>query len=273
MTNRLLFIFSLSLMLLLSACGGQNGNSNSAPPPPEQNTASSQEPAPEAPPPVALPSDEAPPAEESVPEESPAPQQPELLLSLLSEGGLTPEELDTRQLIVAKAVGNEAEFYVFSADENGLWRQDMEPISGHVGKNGVTAEKAEGDKKTPLGLYALPFAFGMEADPGCALEYRAITEESYWVDDSASVFYNQWVEGSENKDWASAEHLCDYPSQYAYGLVVAYNMEPPVPGAGSAIFLHCGDGYTAGCLSVPTEAMREILLWVREKPAILILGE
>ena len=56
---------------------------------------------------------------------------------------------------------------------------------------------------------------------------------------------------------------------------MAYNTEATVPGAGSAIFLHCGDGYTAGCLSVPTEDMKDLLLWVQADcdPMILILGE
>ena len=136
----------------------------------------------------------------------------------------------------------------------------------------MTADKREGDGKTPKGLFTLTTAFGIQPDPGSGLPYRQVTAESYWVDDQNSRFYNQWVEGTGDKDWASAEHLIDYAAQYAYGAVVDHNTDPIVPGSGSAIFLHCGSRPTAGCVSLPRETVVGILKWLspEQTPSILI---
>lgn len=176
------------------------------------------------------------------------------------------------QLVIVEATGAEATVSAYERTEEG-WSAAMEPVAGHVGRKGVTDEKTEGDGKTPTGLYTLTEAFGIQSDPGSGLPYRSVTAESFWVDDPNSKFYNQWVEGTGEKDWSSAEPMGSYTAQYAYGAVVDYNRDPIVPGAGSAIFLHCGNRGTAGCVSVPTETMKWFLCWFapEKEPSILIL--
>lgn len=224
---------------------------------------------PEAPP----PDGETEPPEAEKPAEGVPPAVPEPLAGFLDRAGLTPDGLDAGQLIVAASDGTSASLYGFARDGDGQWSQALGPASGHTGKNGVTASKAEGDKATPSGLYRLPFAFGIQPDPGCALEYRQVTERSRWVDDPDSAFYNQWVEDGGAGDWDSAEHLIDYPVQYAYALAIGYNEDPVVPGAGSAIFLHCGSNPTLGCISTSQETVLQILRWLdpSRSPKILIL--
>lgn len=197
---------------------------------------------------------------------------PELLVELLDKAGYSLEDLGAGQLIVVRSSGNEAAIYAFAKDEIGLWQPSFDEIQGHTGRNSVTSSKAEGDKSTPAGLYTLTQAFGVEADPGSLLPYRQATQDSYWVDDPKSACYNQWVEGTADKDWNSAEHLADYAEAYAYAVVIDYNMSPPVAGKGSAIFLHCGSRATAGCVSVPRSDMLKLLLWLdpAKDPAILI---
>ena len=200
------------------------------------------------------------------------PDQPDLLLQLLEAAGYGLDAVAGEQLIIVSSSGETAELYAFSKDAAGGWSQELGPVSGFVGQGGVTDEKAEGDKKTPAGLFGLTEAFGIQENPGTALPYRQVTADSYWVDDPASAFYNQWVEGTEKQDWSSAEHLLDYTRQYAYGVVVDYNRSPAVPGEGSAIFLHCGERATAGCIAVPEETVVQLLLWLQPAcgPAILI---
>lgn len=194
------------------------------------------------------------------------------LPELLEQAGLELSQVQAGQLVVVESDGANARIYGFETDDSGQWQMALEAVDGHVGKNGVTEEKTEGDKMTPAGLFTLTCAFGVQPDPDCALPYRPVTEDSYWVDDPDSRFYNQWVEGTEEQDWDSAEHLCDYSTPYAYAIVVDYNMEPVVPGAGSAIFLHCGARPTAGCISVPQETVLTLLKWLSPdcRPAILI---
>ncbi|PJM96316.1 L,D-transpeptidase family protein [Streptomyces sp. CB01373] len=117
---------------------------------------------------------------------------------------------------------------------------------------------------TPTGLYRLPFAFGTDAAPGgTRLRYRRVGPDSWWCQDNDSRSYNRWTRPRPADCRAAAsEHLVEYPTQYAHALVVGFNYSRPVRGRGAGIFLHAnGRGATAGCVSVPREAMRRILAW------------
>lgn len=200
------------------------------------------------------------------------PRLPKSLRTALACVGLSREALTGRQLIVVSAEGNDAVVCCFEANEQGFWSQVGDSAAAKVGRNGVSWKKTEGDKTTPAGLFELGFAFGNETPPdGIKMEFRSVTPDSYWVDDSSSQYYNQWVEGAAHQDWASAERLADYPAQYALAVVVRYNMDLPVPGAGSAIFLHCGSNPTLGCIAVAHDKMAEILLWLDQEKAPMIL--
>ena len=203
----------------------------------------------------------------------PQPVLPEELQAALERAGVSAEDIAGRQLIVVCADGNVGQLLRFEADGQLVWTRVGDAVEARVGQNGVSSDKAEGDRKTPQGLFFLGYAFGCEEPPAdIAMGFRRVTPDSYWVDDSASDYYNQWVEGTDYRDWASAEHLADYPTQYALAVVVQYNNDPPQPGAGSAIFLHCGERPTMGCIAIAHDRMAEVLSWLRpeETPMILI---
>jgi L,D-peptidoglycan transpeptidase YkuD (ErfK/YbiS/YcfS/YnhG family) len=202
--------------------------------------------------------------------------QPPLLTQAVLKAGLSFEDLNFSQLVLVSAAGSNAEIYCYDKGRDGLWTFNKTTgyIKGYVGKNGVSSNKSEGDNCTPAGLFGLGYAFGNSAKPATGLEFRAVTKESYWVDDPNSLYYNQWVEGKQNADWHSAEHLSDSKSYYAYAVVVDYNMAPDtVPGKGSAIFLHCKTEPTTGCVAAPQDSILKILKWLSEekKPGILIV--
>jgi L,D-peptidoglycan transpeptidase YkuD (ErfK/YbiS/YcfS/YnhG family) len=121
-----------------------------------------------------------------------------------------------------------------------------------------------GHRHHPTGLYDLPYAFGIEAAPaGTTYPYRPVGEDSWWCQDNGSRSYNRWTEPRPaDCRAAESEHLITYGTQYAHALVVGFNYARPVRGRGAGIFLHVdGRGATAGCVSVPGEAMRRILRW------------
>ena len=191
--------------------------------------------------------------------------------SLLENNGYPLSDLgDSKQLIAVVSSGCSAVVYGFSAGEQG-WQMDF-VSNGCVGTNGVSANSREGISCTPKGLFSLGFAFGTDPLTDLSIPYRQLNENCYWVDDPASPVYNQWQETTEI-NWNSAEHLIDYASSYHYAVVVNYNCDPVVPGAGSAIFLHCtaGASSTAGCIAVPDSQMWDILHWLREEDLPLIL--
>ncbi|EFL30934.1 secreted protein [Streptomyces viridochromogenes DSM 40736] len=124
--------------------------------------------------------------------------------------------------------------------------------------------RRQGTDTTPTGLYDLPFAFGIDAAPrGTAFTYRRVRWDSWWCQDNASRSYNRWTEPrAADCRAAESEHLISYGERYAHALVVGFNYERPVRERGAGIFLHVnGRGATAGCVSVPKDAMRRILTW------------
>lgn len=172
------------------------------------------------------------------------------------------------QLVIVGADGTYADVSMHFKDGNGRWHQ-LVSTSGRVGKNGL-GKTREGDKKTPIGLYAFTKAFGNAANPGCALPYTQCDSSFYWVDDGNSRYYNQFVSTHYvKKDWKSAEHISGVGASYNYVLALNYNASN-VRGAGSAIFLHCGTKSTAGCIAVPENSMREIMKNVHSDCYILI---
>ncbi|GGY10391.1 L,D-transpeptidase family protein [Streptomyces djakartensis] len=134
------------------------------------------------------------------------------------------------------------------------------------GVNGLVqgASREQGTNTTPTGLFGLPYAFGIEAAPrGTAYRYRRVHRDSWWCQDNESRSYNRWTEPrAADCRSAESEHLITYGERYAHALVIGFNYRRPVRGRGAGIFLHVhGRGATAGCVSVPKDAMRRILTW------------
>lgn len=126
------------------------------------------------------------------------------------------------------------------------------------------AVRRQGTRTTPTGLYDLPYAFGIAPAPrGTRTPYRPVRRASWWCQDNRSRSYNRWTEPRPaHCRAAESEHLIAYGGAYAHALVVGFNYHRPVRGRGAGIFLHVnGRGATAGCVSVPREAMRALLRW------------
>ncbi|XIE77855.1 L,D-transpeptidase [Streptomyces sp. SBR177] len=171
------------------------------------------------------------------------------------------------QLITAVAAGPSATTGTVTwwDRRGGRWVRAGE-ARARFGANGLVEGKArrQGTSTTPTGLYGLPYAFGTEPRPaGTGYRYRRVTDRSWWCQDNESTAYNRWTEGlPADCRAAESEHLADYDAQYAHALVIGFNYARPVRGRGAGIFLHVnGRGATAGCVSVPAGAMRQILAW------------
>ena len=159
-------------------------------------------------------------------------------------------------------------------DENGVWKQILS-TPGYVGKNGLCldADHAEGCAQTPVGIYHFNKAFGIAADPGCALEYIQVDDDIYWSGDPDDC-YNQMVRLSEHPDLAmdDSEHIVNYEYEYQYCLNISFN-EEGTPGRGSAIFLHClgrAKPYTGGCVAIPEYIMKQVMQNVTEDCVVVI---
>ena len=148
-------------------------------------------------------------------------------------------------------------------------------VSAVIGRNGLAlpGEKKEGDGKTPSGLYLLGPAFGYASSIDTRLQYRVAGNLDFWVDDVKSLQYNQWVNGRPAAD--SFEKMRRRDNLYQYGIVIGYNTNPIIPGAGSAIFMHIWRRYnspTSGCVALNQRYLRKILRWLdRQNQPVIIM--
>ena len=126
-----------------------------------------------------------------------------------------------------------------------------------VGCTGVAAVKKEGDGATPAGIYPLVSGFyraDRMAAPRSGLPMRALSPGDAWVDDPADPDYDRLA---TLRYPAHSEPM--WLDDAVYDLRGdGYNMDPVVPSAGSAIFLHIARpdfSPTAGCIAVERDVL------------------
>ncbi|WP_457256164.1 L,D-transpeptidase family protein [Pedococcus sp. P5_B7] len=172
-----------------------------------------------------------------------------------------PSGVRAAQVVLVTSSGSSATVRACRRTSSGYVR-DLGPFYGHVGRNGVSWSKREGDLKTPAGTYPLRGGFGARANPGLAQGWFRVDSNDVWVDDSQSSLYNTHQRKPVSGRWDSAENLLNTPA-YNYAQVIGYN-ESRTPGKGSAIFFHVDTGGgTAGCVSLPTSSLLAVLQWER----------
>ena len=182
-----------------------------------------------------------------------------------------------KQLFVVACLGMDkttATISMHQRDEAGQWKQILS-TPGFVGLNGLCqdADHREGCAQTPIGVYHFNKAFGIAADPGCAIPYIQADDNTYWSGDPDRQ-YNQMVDIREVPELVmdDSEHIVDYEYQYQYCLNISFN-EEGTPGRGSAIFLHCFGPlkpYTGGCVAIPENLMKQVMQTVREDCVVVI---
>ena len=188
-----------------------------------------------------------------------------------------PAARDANQLFVVAAMAMDrttASVSMHQKDGDGHWKQILS-TPGFVGRNGLCldADHAEGCGQTPVGVYRFNKAFGIAADPGCALPYIRVDDDTYWSGDP-DYHYNEMVDIKDYPQLAmdDSEHIVDYEYQYQYCLNISFN-EDGTPGRGSAIFLHCfgpTKPYTGGCVALPENIMKLVMQNVREDCVVVI---
>lgn len=157
---------------------------------------------------------------------------------------------------------------VFIDEKNiphGIMRFATREFDIRCGKGGaiVESEKREGDMKTPYGQYKLKQVF-YRADkvekPQTILPVTEITKDMGWCDDVNDPQYNRLI----RKPYDASHEDMYRPDDDIYDIVVeiTHNDNPPVPGHGSAVFLHLmrpAKTGTAGCLAFTHENLRYLL--------------
>jgi L,D-peptidoglycan transpeptidase YkuD (ErfK/YbiS/YcfS/YnhG family) len=134
------------------------------------------------------------------------------------------------------------------------------------GRGGVRADKREGDGASPAGTFPLLRLYYRPdrlKSPPTGLPVTPLEANHGWVDEPADPNYNRLVSLPYP---AHHEEMWRTDGLYDLVVLIGYNTDPPVPGRGSAIFLHVARpnfSPTDGCIAVT----REVLL-----PLVGMLG-
>jgi L,D-peptidoglycan transpeptidase YkuD (ErfK/YbiS/YcfS/YnhG family) len=133
-----------------------------------------------------------------------------------------------------------------------------------LGPAGVVAggAKREGDGATPAGRWPMRrvlYRPDRGSPPVTGLPAAAIEPDDGWCDASGDPAYNRLVKLPYP---ASAEAMWRDDGLYDLVVELAYNDDPPVPGLGSAIFLHCARpdfSPTQGCVALARPDLEAVL--------------
>ncbi|MEL6191056.1 MAG: hypothetical protein AAFR66_03365 [Bacteroidota bacterium] len=173
----------------------------------------------------------------------------------------------------------------------GKWKQVKESIPVVVGGAGLAwgrgeeqarfhelegPQKIEGDKRSPAGVFDLPFAFGYaEGEDFTKLEYVHVSNYIQCIEDISSAYYNRVVPDTvADMDWDSSDRMLRKDDLYEWGLMVAHNYPESEAGSGSCIFLHVwrdADHGTLGCTAMDKAFLRELIGWLdpAKKPQLI----
>lgn len=135
-----------------------------------------------------------------------------------------------------------------------------------LGSAGIVRQKREGDSATPAGRYPFRRCFYRQdriSRPRTGLPLSATEPLDGWSDDPRDPDYNGFVRfPDEGQRDYSAERLWREDRIYDLIAVIGHNDDPPVPGAGSAIFMHLarpGFSATEGCIALGLDDLLDLV--------------
>ena len=140
------------------------------------------------------------------------------------------------------------------------------------GLKGLTNNKTEGDKMTPIGTFNIGNLYvrtdkikNLKAN----LKINSINKNMAWCDNPKSKHYNKLITTSK----PHTESLYRNDNIYDIVLVIQYNVNPIIPYKGSAIFIHNSKkNYEAtnGCIALETSDLSEIIKKLKPSDKITI---
>ena len=142
-----------------------------------------------------------------------------------------------------------------------------------VGKNGLTNNKIEGDKKTPKGLFSLGNVYyrkDRNNKPFTKLNCISIKKKMGWCNDIRNKKYNKLIKINKK---IKHEKMFRKDYKYDYVIPIQYNTKNTIVGKGSAIFIHLTKNYkkTAGCIALREKDLLILLKLINRKTKIKII--
>jgi L,D-peptidoglycan transpeptidase YkuD (ErfK/YbiS/YcfS/YnhG family) len=131
-------------------------------------------------------------------------------------------------------------------------------------------EKAEGDQLAPAGVFSLGPVYSYDAGwkKKTKMSFVQVGPNDLFVEDPKSPLYNTHVrlDHAPRTAWEKNQQMEQGDAAHRLKVFVGHNVNPPVPGKGSAIWLHIwrdnGAKVTAGCTSLNAASLAEIVRWL-----------
>ena len=142
-----------------------------------------------------------------------------------------------------------------------------------IGKNGISSNKIEGDKKTPRGFFQLDNLYYRNdkiKDVSTKLKLIKIKKSMGWCDDVQNK--NKYNKLTKIKKKIKCEKLFRKDYKYDLMIPIKYNFRKPILGKGSCIFIHLTNNYkpTAGCIALKKQDFLIMLKLLERKNKIRI---
>lgn len=176
--------------------------------------------------------------------------------------------------------------------EGRAWKAVGEPWPVLFGKNGLAwgsgvrgqeepgKHKVERDGRAPAGIFRLGTIYTYDAalPAGSDYPFHTVTNADAWVDDVTLPDYNKHVvvDPKNPPAWFAKQRMRQGDFAYRWLVEIRHNSDPPVPGAGSAIFFHIRRGPqrpSAGCTTMAEGDLVTLIRWLRSdaKPSYVLL--
>jgi L,D-peptidoglycan transpeptidase YkuD (ErfK/YbiS/YcfS/YnhG family) len=142
-----------------------------------------------------------------------------------------------------------------------------------VGKNGLTSNKREGDKKTPKGIFELENLYYRNdkfKKPETMLKCIPIKKNMGWCHDvNNQEKYNKLIKINKKIKY---EKMFRSDKKYDFLIPIKYNFKKPKVGKGSAIFIHLTKDYkpTAGCIAIKLQDFLVLIKLLKRSTRIKI---
>ena len=140
-----------------------------------------------------------------------------------------------------------------------------------IGKNGLSKNKVEGDKKTPLGTFNignLYYRSDRHKKPETKIRCIPIKKNMGWCDNpNDKKNYNKLIKIKKN---IKHEMLFIKKNNYDFLIPIQYNTKKIIPNKGSAIFIHLTSNYkpTLGCIALKKKDFLILIKLVNKKTKI-----
>jgi L,D-peptidoglycan transpeptidase YkuD (ErfK/YbiS/YcfS/YnhG family) len=208
------------------------------------------------------------------------------LLSLVSNACAEGVPDDCTQLIVGIAPNWDSmrgELQLFERLQGGDWKTVANAFPVLFGKNGLAwgsglagqgkpdLRKNERDGRAPAGVFRIGqiFTYDAKLPEGADYPFHQVTAADAWIDNVKSPDYNRFVtidDPAHPPPWFEKQKMRHNDFAYRWLVEIRHNSDPPVPGAGSAIFFHIRRGInqpTTGCTTMAETDLVKLITWLR----------